>query len=291
MRPSKKLIVRILEKISAKYLGDNFYSTLLFMRFFNKFKRSIKRKKSYKIHSDNIDEINKFEYKITSQNNEDGIIEFIFSKIPNNKIFFEIGFEAHENNSLNLIQNGWSGSLIDQNKAEVLLAKKLLNYFFPNNTVNIFRKRVTKENINTILDENNNFQQIDFFSLDVDGNDYWILKNTQLDNIKCICIEFNPWVGKNLKKTIPYDENFQYKDDGFFGASLLAYHDLLKEKKFDLIAIDSSGTNAFFVARKYSYLFKILNPIKSFKFNPYDYSQERINNILSQIKKHKFLNV
>jgi hypothetical protein len=291
MRPSKKLIVRTLENISAKYLGDNFYSSLLFMRYFNNFKRSITRKKTSKIHSNNIDEINNFEYKITSQNNEDGIIEYIFGKIPNNKIFFEIGFEYYESNCLNLIQNGWSGVLIDQSKAEVLLTKKLLNYFFPNNKVDILRKRVTKENINLILNENDKFQQIDFFSLDVDGNDYWILKNTQLDNVKCICIEYNSWIDKNLKKTIPYNENFQYMDDGFFGASLLAYHDLLKEKKFDLIAIDSSGTNAFFVARKYSYLFEILDPIKSFKFSPYQYSEDRKKNILSQMKKHIFVDV
>lgn len=291
MRPSKNLIVRILEKISAKYLGENIYSSLLFMRYFNKFKRTIKRKKSYKIHSDNIDKINTFEYKITSQNNEDGIIEFIFNKIPNNKIFFEIGFEFYENNSLNLIQNGWSGVLIDQNRDEVLLTKKLLNFFFPNNKVNVLRKKITKENINLILNKDNKFQLIDFFSLDVDGNDYWILKNIQLDNIKCICIETNSWIDKNLKKTISYDENFQYMDDGYFGASLLAYHDLLKEKNFDLIAIDSSGTNAFFVARKYSYLFEILDPIKSFKFNPYQYSEDRKKNILSQMEKHKFLNV
>ena len=291
MKPSKKLIVRILEKISAKYLGENIYSSLLFMRYFNKFKRTIKRKKSYKIHSDNIDKINTFEYKITSQNNEDGIIEFIFSKIPNNKIFFEIGFEFYENNSLNLIQNGWSGVLIDQNRDEVLLTKKLLNFFFPNNKVNVLRKKITKENINLILNKDNKFQLIDFFSLDVDGNDYWILKNIQLDNIKCICIETNSWIDKNLKKTISYDENFQYMDDGYFGASLLAYHDLLKEKNFDLIAIDSSGTNAFFVARKYSYLFEILDPIKSFKFNPYQYSEDRKKNILSQMKKHIFVDV
>lgn len=291
MKPSKKLIVRILEKISAKYLGENIYSSLLFMRYFNKFKRTIKRKKSYKIHSDNIDKINTFEYKITSQNNEDGIIEFIFSKIPNNKIFFEIGFEFYEKNSLNLIQNGWSGVLIDQNREEVLLTKKLLNFFFPNNKVNVLRKKITKENINLILNKDNKFQLIDFFSLDVDGNDYWILKNIQLDNIKCICIETNSWIDKNSKKTISYDENFQYMDDGYFGASLLAYHDLLKEKNFDLIAIDSSGTNAFFVARKYSYLFEILDPIKSFKFNPYQYSEDRKKNILSQMKKHIFVDV
>ncbi len=37
----------------------------------------------------------------------------------------------------------------------------------------------------------------------------------KLDNIKCICLEFNPWIGKNYKKAVPYDENFNYEDDGF----------------------------------------------------------------------------
>ena len=113
----------------------------------------------------------------------------------------------------------------------------------------------------------------------------------KLDNIKCICLEFNPWIGKNYKKAIPYDENFNYEDDGFFGASLLAYHDLLKEKNFDLIAIDSSGTNAFFVAHQYSKFFEVLNPIKSFKFNPYQYSEDRKRKITSQVKEHNFIDL
>ena len=49
---------------------------------------------------------NYFEYRVTSQNNEDGIIEHIFSNIPNNKFFVELGFHFFECNSLNLIKNG-----------------------------------------------------------------------------------------------------------------------------------------------------------------------------------------
>ena len=37
------------------------------------------------------------------------------------------------------------------------------------------------------------------------------------------------------------------------------------EKKFELIAIDSSGTNAFFINKVYLGDFEILDPIKSFK--------------------------
>ena len=291
MRPSKKKVVRLIENAAEKYLGNYFYSLVLFMRYYNNFKRSINRDKSAVIHSNNLDDINQYEYKITSQNNEDGLIKYIFDQIPNNKIFMEIGFEYYESNCLNLIKNGWSGVLIDQSKAECLLTKKLINHFFPKNNIDVIKERVSRKTINSTIDQNNRFKEIDFFSLDVDGNDYWILKNTELNNIKCICIEYNHWIDKNLRKTVPYDENFQYMDDGFFGASLLAYHDLLKEKNFDLIAIDSSGTNAFFVAKKYSHLFEILDPIKSFKFSPYQYSEDRKKNILSQMKKHIFVDV
>ena len=291
MRPKKKKIVRIIEDIASKYLSDGLYTAILFSRYFNNFRRSINRNRSSKIHSENIDKINHYEYKITSQNNEDGIIEYIFDKIPNEKKFVEIGFEYFENNSLNLIRNNWSGILIDQTRAECLLIKKLLNHFFPKNKVDVLRSKVTKDNINTIINKNVNFDHIDFFSIDVDGNDYWILKDMELKKIKCICLEFNPWIDKNLKKVIPYDENFRYKDDGFFGASLLAYHDLLKSKKFDLIAIDSSGTNAFFVANEFSNLFEILDPIKSFKHNPYNYPKDKKEKIISQVKNHKFINL
>lgn len=291
MRPSKKKVVRFLESAAEKYLGDKFYSLILFMRYFNNFKRSINRDRTNKIHSDNIDEINKYEYKITSQNNEDGIIEHIFNKIPNNKSFFEIGFEYYESNTLNLIKDNWSGVLIDQSRAESLLTKKLLNYFYPKNDISIVTERVTRDNINNIINKNKKNNEIDFFSLDVDGNDYWILKNINLDNIKCICIEFNHWIDKSLKKSIPYNENFQYMDDGFFGASLLAFHDLLKERKFDLIAIDSSGTNAFFVKRSLSSSFKILDPIKSFKFGPYQYTENKKKDIMSKVQNHKFKDI
>ena len=37
------------------------------------------KKKSYVKFSDNLNDINNYEYKKTSQNNEDGIIEFIFN--------------------------------------------------------------------------------------------------------------------------------------------------------------------------------------------------------------------
>ena len=53
-----------------------------------KFKKCISSKKIRIIKSKNLDYINKFEYKITSQNNEDGIIEYLSSKIKKPDNFF-----------------------------------------------------------------------------------------------------------------------------------------------------------------------------------------------------------
>ena len=116
---------------------------------------------------------------------------------------------------------------------------------------------------------------IDFFSIDIDGNDYWVLKNLDLTNISCVCLEYNHWLGPDVKKTIPYNEEHNFIDNGFFGASLIAYDELMNKKDFKLIAIDSSGTNAFFVKSKFSYLFEVLDPIKSFKSVGRLYSEEQ----------------
>ena len=161
MKPSKKKIIRILENFSKNYLGDYIYFTILFLRYFNKFKRSINRKKTYNKFSNNLDKINQFEYKITSQNNEDGIIEHIFSKIPNNKIFIEIGFSFYENNTLNLIKKGWTGTLIDIHIKENILFKKYVKFFFPKSKINILTKKITKDNINLILEKNLELSDVD----------------------------------------------------------------------------------------------------------------------------------
>ena len=290
MKKSKKHLVNFLLKIAKKYFTENFYSNVLFLRTLKKFKREINKEKSFEKFSQTFDEINKFEYKITSQNNEDGIIDHIFSKVPNNRFFVEIGFSFYEFNSLNLIKKGWSGKLIDFNKDNCLVLKKLLNFFFPKSEVKIINKKVLKNNINHIIQEksDNKKKVIDFFSLDIDGNDYWILKELDLKDINVICCEYNHYLGNNVKKTIPYNPNHEFNNDGCHGASLKAFSELLESKDFKLIAVDSSGTNAFFVKKKFSHNFEVLSDSKSWKSVDRNNSPERINYIKDSIKKFKF---
>ena len=291
MKKSKNFFTRLLFSFGKKYLPDYFYSLMLFIRTFKKFKRETTKEKSDIKFSKKLDRINDFEFKITSQNNEDGIINYIFSKIPHNKYFVEIGFSYYECNSLNLIKNGWNGKLIDINKDECLSLKRLTSFFYPKSKIEITNKKILKDNINETVFSSSDGKMIDFFSLDIDGNDYWVLKELDVEKINVICCEYNHYIGNNVKKTIPYDPNHIWKNNGCFGASLDAMTNLLEAKGFNLIAVESSGTNAFYVKKKFAEKFEILSSIKSWKSADRNNSEEQIKYIKNSVKNFEFLNL
>ena len=288
MKKSKKFFVRILLKFGKKYLPTLIYSYILFIRTYKKFKREISKEKTNIKYSQNLDQINDYEYKYTSQNNEDGIINYIFSKIPNNKLFVEIGFSYYECNSLNLIKNGWNGKLIDINKEECLSIKRLISFFYPKSKIQVINKKILKENINNLVFSGLEKNTLDFFSLDIDGNDYWVLKELNTEKINVLCCEYNHYLGNTVKKTIPYNPDHQWKNNGCFGASLNAISELLDKKGFYLIGVESSGTNAFFIKKNLAKNFEILSPEKSWKSVDRNNSQEQIEIIKDSVKNFNF---
>ena len=136
-RKIKKDFVGYVLKLIKKNFSKKIYSFFLFLSIIRKFKKVINKQKKTDKFSDKLDKINYFEYKITSQNNEDGIIEHIFSKVSNNKYFVELGFDFSECNSLNLIKNGWHGTLIDFNEDKCLKMEKCLKFFYRKNVIAI----------------------------------------------------------------------------------------------------------------------------------------------------------
>ena len=286
MKKSKNIITRITQSFLKSFFTNSLFPYFLMLRTSKNFKRKINSEKQSKKFSNNLEEINKHEYKITSQNNEDGIIDYIFSKIPNNKYFIEIGFGYYEFNSLNLIKKGWRGKLIDIDIEESTALRCLLEKYYPKSQVKVINTKVTKENINKLILKEELNKEIDFFSLDIDSNDYWILKSMDLSNVNVLCCEYNHWLGNNDKLTVPYDENFKFIDNGIWGASLLALNNLLDTKGFSLIAVESSGTNAFFINNRLAKNFEILSPLKSFKSVGRFYNDESKKQIFNNIKKN-----
>ena len=179
--------------------------------------------------------------------------------------------------------------LMDQNIEECLALKTLLKHFFPNSKTIISNEKIDISNINDVVFSDLDEKTIDFFSIDIDGNDYWVLKNMVLKRVNVICCEYNHWVGNNVKKVMPYNSEHQFKNDVFFGASLLAMYDLLHSKGFDLVAVDSSGTNAFFVKKEFAKYFEILSPIKSWRSVVRFHSESQAKEMRESVKKFKFV--
>ena len=256
----------------------NIYKFLLLIGAFFKFISKINRRKNLIKYSENLDEINNFEYSITSQNNEDGIINYIFKKLkvfqPN---FVEIGLDYYENNSLALLRKANKGLFIDGDNKKIFLLKNILKIVYPFKKFSFVSEFINKKNINLLISQTfRNDEEIDFMSIDVDGIDYYLLEEVSFYP-KLICIEYNFWYGKNVKCSVPYNENFRWKMGSLYsGASLLALNDLLNSKGYHLIALDSGCVNAFFIRDDLKENFKILDPIKSFK-EPLKYDKKDID--------------
>jgi len=265
IRKIKSKILRFLRK----YIPGQLYNLVVYYLAKNKFLKSIKLSKIKIIKSNNLDSINQHEFKITSQNNEDGIIDFLSKNIlkPDNT-FFEIGFDFHEFNSLNLIKQEWSGTLIDGDIIKCDKLRACLKNNFSKEKVLVKNQFVDYDNINEIIRKEISLNNFDFFSLDTDGMDYWILQSLNF-NPKIICAEFNPWFGKVKALTIPKSKSFNYQSDMFYGASIKAFKYLLNKKGYKLVAIESSGNNAFFINQKeFKIYFEELDIEKSFKYDP-----------------------
>jgi len=189
-----------------------------------------------------------FGKKVYSQNDEDGVLEYLFEVLGTKRRFFvEIGVgpawtpTGHlsiedaglECNCRLLRERGWGGVLIDGSS-------------YPER-FRVVQEFVTVENINALFAKYAVPKDLDLFSLDVDGNDYWLWKALDHEP-RVVLIEYNASIPIDQSKTIPYDPGFSWSGTGhskYYGASLLAFDKLAKAKGYALVY--ANGVNAFFV--------------------------------------------
>lgn len=198
------------------------------------------------------DKLQNYEFRVFSQWGEDGIIQFLISKIEiQKKIFVEFGVEDYKqaNTRFLLVNNNWSGLVIDASEENV--SKIKLDPVYWNYNLKAINSFVTKDNINGLLLENGLSGEIGLLSIDIDGNDYWIWDSINIIQPIIVVIEYNHRFGYNAAVTIPYDTNFERSRAHFsmiyFGASLKALYSLGKQKGYTFIGCCSNGVNAFFV--------------------------------------------
>jgi hypothetical protein len=256
------------------------------------------KKKNYS----KITNIRDAEVKIFSQFGEDGIIDFLLYKLnlTNHIAFLEIGTGDYEEANTRFLCETRScrGLLIDKIKDLKFVQKR---DFFWKNDIYFCQKTITPSNISSVINSYGFKNDYNLLSIDIDGNDYWVLKNINLDTTDIVIVEYNPLFGFNLSLTIPEDDNFDRNkyNKVFYGASLRAIIDLLNVKNFFFIGANKACNNAFFINNKYKDNFLDINidnlkNYTNFKFREIKKNNPKENTIkylLNEIEDYEVYNL
>ena len=196
--------------------------------------------------------LNFHETSVYSQNGEDGLLARLFTLVgAENKFFVEIGAGGLQNNTNNLFFNfGWKGAWFDINKRAMSTLEKYLLRNFPHRTedFNISTEKVTKENINELVQSNCPVEEPDLLTIDVDGVDAFLFDSLKAVRPRVIMVEYNPSFG--LKPiSVPYNPDFDRHDfhNFYHGASLSALTNIAHEKGYGLLCCDAEGVNALYL--------------------------------------------
>jgi len=184
-------------------------------------------------------------YRLESQNEEDGIILALFDQIgAERRTFVEIGSGLSGGNSACLARElGWTGLMVDGSEAHMAQVGRR----FPR--VQAVAAWITRENVNQLVTDAGLDGEVDFLSIDLDGNDYWVWEALTACSPRVVVVEYNSAFGAERAVTIPYDPKFDRHNYRFvyYGASLAALAKLATAKGYRLVAAEPHGVNAFFL--------------------------------------------
>jgi hypothetical protein len=221
-----------------------------------------------------------WEFSGFSQNGEDGIIDVLRRQLLSpNRYVVEIGAaDGTENNSSwLLLAERYEGLLIEGNPRQSARAKRnVARYSIGSECVSMF---VTLETVDAIM-QKLAFNDPDVFSLDIDGNDYYIA-NALFDRgfrPKIVSVEYNSAFGPDRSVTSMYRDDFRrttaHPSGLYYGVSVAAWENFFRSRGYQFITVDMKGVNAFFVdpaqIERDRFLFHIVNK-RRFAENRYQF--------------------
>lgn len=184
-----------------------------------------------------------YEQQVYSQHWEDGIIQLLTSGlIQPNRIAIEVcSGDGRQNMLRNLIENhGYLGIGHD------LLPAKWSH--------DRYVHREGFITLDTIPELVQGFPSLepDFFSLDIDSFDFWLLKDLLAKHDfrpRVICVEYLCYYGPHVSCSVkPRLDHYDYKK---CGASVMAFKKLLAQHGYEFFTVDTTGVNAFFYLPEY----------------------------------------
>lgn len=200
------------------------------------------------------DRISGAEFRVFSQWGEDGIIQYLLGRVPiENPTFVEFGVQDYResNTRFLLVNDNWRGLILDSGDAhQRFLASDPTGWRHDIRALTAF---VTAENIDELISSAGLTGDVGLLSIDIDGNDYWILRAIDCVSPRILVVEYNSVFGRDRAVTIPYAPRFDrtraHFSNLYFGASLAAICEAAAAKGYAFVGSNSAGCNAFFVRR------------------------------------------
>jgi hypothetical protein len=190
-------------------------------------------------------------FRVFSQWDEDGIIQYLISKLCiEKKTFIEFGVEDYEesNTRFLLVNNHWQGMVLDARAGDIRYIQRDKIYW--KYDLQAMCTWITRENVNELLFKAGFGEDVGLLSIDIDGNDYWIWEAIQSIRPRIVIVEYNSLFGLR-PIAVPYKEDFQrtagHYSNLYYGSSLGALHHLARKKGYLLLGSNEWGHNAFFV--------------------------------------------
>jgi hypothetical protein len=194
-----------------------------------------------------------WEFSGFSQNGEDGIIDVLRGELMSaNRYFVEIGSASGtENNSAwLLVAEQCYGLMVEGDpKLSRRSQRALARYGIGTQFHSQF---VTRENV-AELKELALFADPDVFSLDVDGNDYYLAETLFRCGFrpKIFVVEYNSVFGPDRPATIQYRDDFEFGAAHptrlYYGVSIAGWKTFFARQGYRFVTVDRNGVNAFFV--------------------------------------------
>jgi hypothetical protein len=188
-------------------------------------------------------------YRVYSQADEDGILHEIFRRIgEGQRTFLELGVgNGLENNTLFLLIQGWNGIWIEGSERKAAASKKNLAVQIAEGRLQIEQNFITAPTIDQKIASLNAGHDVDLLSIDLDGNDYYVLDAIRSISPQVIVAEYNSKFPPDVPWIIEYNESHRWDGTDYFGASLKSLELLLTKRGYALVGCNIVGTNAFFV--------------------------------------------
>jgi len=191
------------------------------------------------------------EIKVFSQWGEDGIIEWLVQQLPiRHRTFIEFGVGSYTeaNTRFLRVNRNWRGLILDSSDDLKRIGNEQLHW---RHDIRWGIEFITRENINQLFAKYGFGGEIGLLSIDMDGNDLWILEAIEQVSPAILVCEYNAIFGDLLPLSVPYDPTFSLmKYHGsmlYFGASIAALRQAAERKGYVFVGSCSNGVNAFFV--------------------------------------------